>query len=182
MLTAKDLAAKLATLQEEENAKLAAIKDNVITIKTVITSACFTEPNGKGEVYCRLTLQDKVPAYTKAGTLIKTNAVLLFKNQILSAMSQSPRLALYSSKLSYLQKEDNGVQVLSRLLAWQPIEIKSIALEAGDKYIDAATGYESEKVVTSPRVIRYSIASIGNGFNDTDNGLADTDNGLADII
>lgn len=166
MLTAKDLAAKLATLQEEEDARLAAIKDNVITIKTVITSACFTEPNEKGDIYCRLTVQDKVPAYTKEGNLIKTNAVLFFKNQIMSAMSESPRLALYSSKLSYLQQVENGVQVLSRLLAWQPIEIKAIGLEAGDKYVDAATGYQSEKVVTSPRVIRYSIASIGNGFND----------------
>ena len=102
-----------------------------------------------------------MPAYTKEGNLIKTNAVLFFKNQIMSAMSESPRLALYSSKLSYLQQVENGVQVLSRLLAWQPIEIKAIGLEAGDKYVDAATGYESEKVVTSPRVIRYSIASIG---------------------
>ena len=176
MITAKDLAAKLKTLQEEEDARLAAIKDNVITIKTVITSACFTEPNDKGEVYCRLTLQDKVPAYTKTGTLIKTNSILLFKHQIMSALSESRRFALYSSKLSYLQKEENGVQVLSRLLAWTTIEIKAIGLEAGDKYIDAATGYESEKVVTSPRVIRYSIASIGNSSNYANGELLGTNN------
>ena len=173
MISAKDLAAKLKTLQQEEDARLAAIKDNVITIKTVITSACFTEPNGKGEIYCRLTLQDKVPAYTKTGTLIKTNSILLFKHQIMSALSESPKLALYSSKLSYLQKEENGVQLLSRLLAWQPIEIKAIVLEVGDNFVDPLTGYQSEKIVTSP-CARYSIASIGNGFNDTDNGLADT--------
>ena len=173
MLTAKDLAAKLKTLQEEQDAKLAAIKDNVIAIKTVITSACFTEPNDKGEIYCRLTLQDKVPAYTKTGTLIKVNSILLFKHQIMSALSESPKLALYSSKLSYLQKEENGVQLLSRLLAWQPIEIKAIGLEAGDNFVDPLTGYQSEKIVTSP-CVRYSIVSIGNGFNDTDNGLADT--------
>ena len=173
MITAKDLAAKLQTLQQETDARLAAIKDNVITIKTVITSACFTEPNEKGDIYCRITVQDKVPAYTKTGNLIKTNSILLFKNQIMAAMSESPKLALYATKLSYLQKEENGVQVLSRLLAWQPIEIKAIGLEAGDKYIDALTGYQSEKIVTSP-CVRYSIASIGNGFNDTDNGLADT--------
>lgn len=173
MLTAKDLAAKLKTLQEEQDAKLEAIKDNVITIKTVITSACFTEPNDKGEIYCRLTLQDKVPAYTKTGTLIKTNNILLFKHQIMSALAESPKLALYSSKLSYLQKEENGVQLLSRLLAWQPIEIKAIGLEAGDNFVDPLTGYQSEKIVTSP-CVRYSIVAIGNGFNDTDNGLADT--------
>ena len=166
MLTAKDLAAKLETLQQETDARLAAIKDNVITIKTVITSACFTEPNDKGEVYCRLTLQDKVPAYTKAGNLIKTNSVLLFKHQIMSALSESRRFALYSSKISYLQKEENGVQVLSRLLAWTTIEIKSIVLEVGDNFVDPLTGYKSDKIVTSP-CVRYSIASLGNGFNDT---------------
>ena len=173
MLTAKDLAAKLQALQQEQDAKLEAIKNNVITIQTIITSACFTEPNDKGEIYCRLTLQDKVPAYTKAGTLIKTNSILLFKHQIMSALSESPKLALYSSKLSYLQKEENGVQLLSRLLAWQPIEIKAIVLEIGDNFIDPLTGYKSDKVTTSP-CVRYSVASIGNGFNDTDNGLADT--------
>ena len=176
MLTAKDLAAKLAALQEEEDARLAAIKDKVITIQTVITSACFTEPNDKGNIYCRLTLQDKVPAYTKEGKLVKTNSILLFKNQIMSVMSQSLRFALYASKLSYLQKEDDGVQMLSRLLAWQPIEIKAIALEVGDKYVDAATGYESEKIVTSP-VIRYSISAIGgNSSNYTNGELLGTNN------
>ena len=100
MLTAKDLAAKLKTLQEEQDAKLAAIADNVIAIKTIITSACFTEPNQNGEIYCRLTLQDKVPAYTKTGTLIKTNSILLFKHQRMSALSEAPRFSLYSSKLS----------------------------------------------------------------------------------
>ena len=169
MITAKDLAAKLQTLQQEEDARLAAIKDNVIAIKTVITSACFTEPNDKGEIYCRLTLQDKIPAYTKKGDLIKTNNILLFKNQIMSAMSESPRLALYSSKLSYLQKEENGVQVLSRLLAWESIEIKAIVLEAGDKYVDPLTGYQSDKIVTSP-CVRYSISSMANKLFDHPDG------------
>ena len=175
MLTAKDLAAKLKTLQEEADAKVAAIAENVMTIKTVVTSACFTEPNGKGEVYCRLTLQDKVPAYTKTGTLIKINSILLFKHQIMSALSESPKLALYSSKLSYLQKEENGVQLLSRLLAWQPIEIKAIVLEVGDNFIDPLTGYKSEKIVTSP-CVRYSIASIGNRTNDANDELLGTNN------
>ena len=113
-----------------------------------------------------------MPAYTKTGALIKVNSILLFKHQIMSALSESPKLALYSSKLSYLQKEENGVQLLSRLLACQPIEIKAIVLEVGDNFVDPLTGYQSEKIVTSP-CARYSIASIGNGFNDTDNGLAD---------
>ena len=175
MLTAKDLAAKLKTLQEEQDAKLAAIADNVIAIKTVITSACFTEPNQNGEIYCRLTLQDKVPAYTKTGTLIKTNSILLFKHQIMSALSESRRFALYSSKLSYLQKEENGVQVLSRLLAWTTIEIKAICLEAGDNFVDPLTGYQSEKIVTSP-CVRYSVASIGNRTNDANGEVLGTNN------
>ena len=175
MLTAKDLAAKLQALQAEQDAKLSAIKDNVISIKTVITSACFTEPNQNGEIYCRLTLQDKVPAYTKTGTLIKTNSILLFKHQIMSALSESPRFALYSSKLSYLQKEENGVQVLSRLLAWETIEVKAIVLEAGDNFVDPLTGYQSEKIVTSP-CVRYSIASIGNRTNDDNGEVLGTNN------
>ena len=175
MLTAKDLAAKLQALQAEQDAKLAAIKDNVIAIKTVITSACFTEPNDKGEIYCRLTLQDKVPAFTKTGTLIKTNSILLFKHQIMSALSESPRFALYSSKLSYLQKEENGVQVLSRLLAWETIEVKAIVLEAGDNFVDPLTGYQSEKIVTSP-CVRYSVASIGNRTNDDNGEVLGTNN------
>ena len=175
MLTAKDLAAKLKSLQQEEDARLAAIKDNVIAIKTVITSACFTEPNKNGEIYCRLTLQDKVPAYTKSGTLIKSNSILLFKHQIMSALSESPRFALYSSKLSYLQKEENGVQVLSRLLAWENIEIKAIVLEAGDNFVDPLTGYQSEKIVTSI-CVRYSITSIGNRSNDANGELLGTNN------
>ena len=175
MITAKDLAAKLKTLQEEEDARLAAIAGNVIAIKTVITSACFTEANAKGEIYCRLTLQDKVPAYTKTGTLIKTNSILLFKHQIMSALSESPRFALYSSKLSYLQKEENGVQVLSRLLAWENIEVKAIVLEVGDNFVDPLTGYQSEKIVTSP-CVRYSVASIGNRTNDANGEVLGTNN------
>ena len=175
MITAKDLAAKLKTLQEEEDARLAAIKDNVIAIKTVITSACFTEPNDKGEIYCRLTLQDKVPAYTKTGTLIKTNSILLFKHQIMSALSESRRFALYSSKLSYLQKEENGVQVLSRLLAWTTIEIKAICLEAGDNFVDPLTGYQSEKIVTSP-CVRYSIVSLDECYNTVNGEVLGTNN------
>ena len=174
MLTAKDLSAKLKTLQEEEDARLAAIKDNVIAIKTVITSACFTD-NDKGEIYCRLTLQDKVPAYTKTGTLIKTNSILLFKNQIMSALAESRRFALYSSKLSYLQKEENGVQVLSRLLAWTTIEIKAICLEVGDNFVDPLTGYKSEKIVTSP-CVRYSIVSLDECYNTVNGEVLGTNN------
>ena len=175
MITAKDLAAKLKTLQEEEDARLAAVKDNVIAIKTVITSACFTEPNDKGEIYCRLTLQDKVPAYTKKGDLIRTNSILLFKHQIMSALSESRRFALYSSKLSYLQKEENGVQVLSRLLAWTTIEIKAIVLEAGDNFVDPLTGYQSDKIVTSP-CVRYSIASLDECYNTVNGEVLGTNN------
>ena len=175
MITAKDLAARLQALQQEQDAKLEAIKDNVIAIKTIITSACFTEPNQNGEIYCRLTLQDKVPAYTKTGNLIKTNSILLFKHQIMSALSESPRFALYSSKLSYLQKEENGVQVLSRLLAWEPIEVKAIVLEAGDNFIDPLTGFKSEKIATS-NCVRYSVASIGNKSNDANDELLGTNN------
>ena len=175
MITAKDLASRLQALQQEQDEKLAAIKDNVIAIKTIITSACFTEPNQNGEIYCRLTLQDKVHAYTKTGNLIKTNSILLFKHQIMSALSESPRFALYSSKLSYLQKEENGVQVLSRLLAFEPIEVKAIVLEVSDNFIDPLTGFKSEKIATS-NCVRYSVASIGNKSNDANDEVLGTNN------
>ena len=171
MLTAKDFAAKLQTLQEEADAKVAAIAENVITINTVITACSFTEPNADGNVYCRLTVKSKLPAITKNGDLIKTNSILLFKNQIISAMAESPKLAIYA-KFSYLQEEENGIQRLSRLLAEQPIQLKYVILEAGDTYVDAVTGNVSTKVVASD-VIRYSIASIGEVIEDKDDSNSD---------
>ena len=54
---------------------------------------------------------------------------------------------------------------MSRLLAWETIEVKAIVLEAGDNFVDPLTGYQSEKIVTSP-CVRYSIASTGNRSND----------------
>ena len=158
MLTAKDLATKLQALQEEQAAKLASIKDNVETVNTVITSAVFTAPNQNGDVYCRITVADKLPAYTKGGDLTITNSILLFKNQILSAMSESVNLAIYA-KLSYLQEEVDGLQRLSTLLCGHKITLKYVGLEAGENYIDPATGNKSEKT-TSSDVIRYSIDSI----------------------
>lgn len=159
MISAKDFAKRLQTLQEETEAKVAAIADNVITANTVITACSFTEPNADGNIYCRLTVKSKLPAITKNGDLIKTNSILLFKNQIISAMAESPKLAIYA-KFSYLQEEENGIQRLSRLLAGQQIQLKYVILEAGDTYVDAVTGNVSTKVVAS-NVIRYSISSIG---------------------
>ena len=159
MISAKDLAAKLKTLQEEEDARLAAIKDNVIAINTVVTSAVFTEPNSKGEIYCRLTLQDKVPAYTKKGTLIKTNSILLFKNQIISAMAETAKFAIFAN-FSYLNEKVESLQRLSTILCGQPIQLKYVELNAGDKYVDPATGNVSDKVAAAS-CIRYSITSIG---------------------
>ena len=159
MISAKELAAKLQTLQQESEAKVAAIANNVMTINTVITACVFTEPNKDGDIYCRLTVKDKVPAITKKGDWIRTNSVLLFKNQIISALSEVPKFAIYA-KFSYLQEEKDGIQRLSRLLAGQPIQLKLLGLKAGDKYIDPLTGNVSEKS-TATDVIRYSISSIG---------------------
>lgn len=166
MISAKDLAAKLQTLQEEADAKVAAIAEYVTVVNTVITACSFTEPNAEGNVYCRLTVKSKLPAITKNGDYIKTNSILLFKNQIISAMAESPKLAIYA-KFSYLKEEENGIQRLSRLLAGQPIQLKYIGLEAGDTYVDAVTGNVSTKVVAS-NVFRYSISSIGEVIEDKD--------------
>ena len=166
MISAKDLAAKLETLQQEADAKVAAIAEYVTVVNTVITACSFTEPNAEGNVYCRLTVKSKLPAITKNGDYIKTNSILLFKNQIISAMAESPKLAIYA-KFSYLKEEENGIQRLSRLLAGQPIQLKYIGLEAGDTYVDAVTGNVSTKVVAS-NVFRYSISSIGEVIEDKD--------------
>ena len=160
MITAKDLAAKLQTLQQESEAKVAAIATNVMTINTVITACVFTEPNKDGDIYCRLTVKDKqLPAITKKGEWIRTNSVLLFKNQIISALSEVPKFAIYA-KFSYLQEEEDGIQRLSRLLAGQPIQLKVLGLQAGDKYVDPLTGNVSEKS-TATDAVRYAISSIG---------------------
>ena len=171
MISAKDFAVRLQALQQENEAKVAAIADNVITVNTVITACSFTEPNAEGNVYCRLTVKSKLPAISKNGDYIQTNSILLFKNQIISAMAESPKLAIYA-KFSYLQEEENGIQRLSRLLAEQPIQLKYVILEAGDTYVDAVTGNVSTKVVASD-VIRYSIASIGEVIEDKDDSNSD---------
>ena len=174
MITAKDLAAKLKTLQEETVKKQAAIAKSVLTVNTVITACSFTKATDEGNVYCRLTVAEKLPAITKKGDWIRTNTVLLFKNQIISAMDESPKLAIYA-KFSYLQEEENGIQRLSRLLAGQPIQLKYIGLQAGDKYVDAVTGNVSTKDVATD-VIRYSISSIGEVIEDKNDSDKDDSN------
>ena len=166
MLTAKDFAARLQALQQESEAKVASIAENVITINTVITACSFTEPNADGNVYCRLTVADKLPAYTKKGDLIKTNSILLFKNQIISAMAETPKFAVFA-KFSYLNEKVEGLQRLSTILCGQPIQLKYVVLDAGDKYTDPATGNISDKVAASATV-RYSIVSIGETTSDED--------------
>ena len=166
MLTAKDFAERLQTLQAEQTSKLDAIKEYVTAVNTTINSVEFTEPNKDGDVYCRLTVADKLPAYTKKGDLIKTNSILLFKNQIISAMAETPKFAVFA-KFSYLNEKVEGLQRLSTILCGQPICLKYVVLDAGDKYTDPATGNISDKVAASATV-RYSIVSIGETTSDED--------------
>ena len=164
MLTSKDFAAKLAALEEEQASKIDAVKEYVTVVNTTINSVVFTEPNKDGDIYCRLTVATKLPAYSKTGDLIKTNSILLFKNQIISAMAETPNFAIFA-KFSYLNEEENGIQRLSRVLAGQPICLKYVVLDAGDKYVDPATGNQSDKVAAAP-CVRYAIASIGEAADD----------------
>lgn len=159
MITAKDFAERLQALQEENEAKVAAITEYVTVVNTTINSVDFTEPNKDGDIYCRLTVATKVPAYTKKGDLIKTNSILLFKNQIISAMAETPKFAVFA-KFAYLNEKVEGLQRLSTILCGQPITLKYVVLDAGDKYVDPATGNVSDKVAASAAV-RYSIVSIG---------------------
>lgn len=167
MLTAKDFAARLQALQQESEAKVAAISEYVTVVNTTINSVEFTEPNKDGDVYCRLTIATKVPAYTKKGDLIKTNSILLFKNQIISAMAETPKFAIFA-KFAYLNEKVEGLQRLSTILCGQPITLKYVVLDAGDKYVDPATGNVSDKVAASAAV-RYSIISIGEAISADEN-------------
>ena len=159
MISAKDFAAKLAALEEEQASKLDALKEYVTVVNTTVNSVEFTEANDKGDIYCRLTVATKLPAYTKKGDLIKTNSILLFKNQIISAMAETPNFAIFA-KFSYLNEKVEGLQRLSTILCGQPICLKYVVLKAGDKYVDPATGNVSDKVAAAS-CVRYSIASIG---------------------
>lgn len=167
MITAKDFAERLQSLQQESEAKVAAIIEYVTVVDTTINSVEFTEPNKDGDVYCRLTIATKVPAYTKKGDLIKTNSVLLFKNQIISAMAETPKFAVFA-KFAYLNEKVEGLQRLSTILCGQPITLKYVVLDAGDKYVDPATGNVSDKVAASAAV-RYSIVSIGEATSADEN-------------
>lgn len=166
MISAKDFAERLQALQQEADAKVAAIAEYTIVVNTTINSVEFTEPNKDGDVYCRLTVATKIPAYTKKGDLIKTNSVLLFKNQIISAMAETPKFAVFA-KFAYLNEKVEGLQRLSTILCGQPICLKYVVLDAGDKYVDPATGNVSDKVAASAAV-RYSIVSIGEVIEDKD--------------
>lgn len=159
MISAKDFAARLQELQQQATEKAEAIAEYVTVVNTTINSVVFTEPNKDGDIYCRLTVADKLPAYSKTGDLIKTNSILLFKNQIISAMAETPKFAVFA-KFSYLNEEVEGLQRMSTILCGQPIQLKYVVLDAGDKYVDPATGNVSDKVAASP-CVRYAIASIG---------------------
>ena len=64
MINAKDFAAKLAALEEEQASKIDAVKEYVTVVNTTINSVVFTEPNKDGDIYCRLTVATKLPAYS----------------------------------------------------------------------------------------------------------------------
>ena len=166
MISSKDFAAKLAALEEEQASKIDAVKEYVTVVNTTINSVVFTEPNKDGDIYCRLTVATKLPAYTKKGDLIKTNSILLFKNQIISAMAETPKFAVFA-KFAYLNEKVEGLQRMSTILCGQPIQLKYVVLKAGDKYVDPATGNISDKIAAAS-CVRYSISSIGEVIKDKD--------------
>ena len=166
MISSKDFAARLQALQQESEAKVAAIAEYVTVVNTTINSVEFTDANDKGDIYCRLTVATKLPAYTKKGDLIYTNSILLFKNQIISAMAETPKFAVFA-KFAYLNEKVEGLQRMSTILCGQPICLKYVVLDAGDKYVDPATGNVSDKVAAAP-CVRYSISSIGETTSDKD--------------
>ena len=79
-------------------------------------------------------------------------------------MAETPKFAVFA-KFSYLNEKVEGLQRLSTILCGQPICLKYVVLDAGDKYTDPATGNISDKVAASP-CVRYSIVSIGETTSD----------------
>ena len=164
MLTSKELQKKVNELIAKEAAKRAAGKakyaDYVGEFESVITSVCFTEPNNKGDVFIRLSVANKcVPFFNQNGELNYGNTMLLFINQLVVALANSPELAIHADAAHLRQQANDNLPTATKILVGKTIKIAHIALYAGDKYVDPATYIEYDSVA-SRNIVQYSIVSI----------------------
>lgn len=165
MRKAVDIQELVAKINEEQEARKTSLNDFVVNVESVITNAVITQPviddNGKeGETYVRFTIEDRVlPFYDQNGKPQNGNSVLLFKNQLIQAMLNSPELAIYANVAYLSSKDDKGLQRISSLLAKRKITLAFVQLDPGDNYVDPATGIQFDTTTDRP-LFKYSIVSI----------------------
>ena len=164
MKKAVDLKSLITKIKQEQESRKQDISEFVETVEAVIDWAVITQPvideNGKeGDSYIRLSLNVEVPYLDKDAKAHLSKRLLLFKNQIINAMLDNPELALYANMEYLSSKDDKGLQLITSLLAKRKITLAFVQLEAGDNYVDPATGLKFD-TTTDRALFKYSIVSI----------------------
>ena len=159
-----DIQKLVAKINAEQESRKQELGDFVVTIDAVINWAVITQPmideNGKeGDSYIRLSLNKEVPYLDKDGKAHLYKGLLLFKNQVISAMLDNPELALYANVAYLSSKDDKGLQNITSLLANRKITLAFVQLDAGDNFVDPATGMKFDTTTDRP-LFKYSIVSI----------------------
>ena len=157
-----DIQKLVAKINEEQESRKQELGDFVVTIDAVINWAVIqpvTKEDGSEDSYVRLSLSKEVPYLDKEGNAHLYKGLLLFKNQLISAMLNSPELAIYANVAYLSSKDDKGLQNITSLLANRKITLAFVQLEAGDNYVDPATGIQFD-TTTDRALFKYSIVSI----------------------
>ena len=157
-----DIQELVAKINKEQESRKQELGDFVVTIDAVINWAIIqpvTKEDGSEDSYVRLSLSKEVPYLDKDGKAHLYKGLLLFKNQLISAMLNSPELAIYANVAYLSSKDDKGLQNITSLLANRKITLAFVQLEAGDNYVDPATGIQFD-TTTDRALFKYSIVSI----------------------
>ena len=162
MKKAVDLKSLITKIKQEQESRKQELGDFVVTIDAVINWAIIqpvTKEDGSEDSYIRLSLNKEVPYLDKEGKAHLYKGLLLFKNQLIQAMLNSPELAIYANVAYLSSKDDKGLQNITSLLANRKITLACIQLDAGDNYVDPATGIQFD-TTTDRALFKYSIVSI----------------------
>ena len=162
MKKAVDLKSLITSIKHEQESRKQDISEFVETVEAVINWAVIqpvTKEDGSEDSYVRLSLSKEVPYLDKDGKAHLYKGLLLFKNQVISAMLDNPELALYANMAYLSSKDDKGLQLITSLLANRKITLAFVQLEAGDNYVDPATGIQFD-TTTDKAIFKYSIVSI----------------------
>ena len=162
MKKAVDIQELVAKINKEQESRKQDISEFVETVEAVINWAVIqpvTKEDGSEDSYIRLSLNKEVPYLDKEGKAHLYKGLLLFKNQLIQAMLNSPELAIYANVAYLSSKDDKGLQNITSLLANRKITLAFVQLEAGDNYVDPATGMKFD-TTTDRALFKYSIVSI----------------------